>query len=77
MACPWILHVHVHEFVLSYDEFYPTSIVFSPVQNYSVRSGTGDFIIALFFLMELTNPFLSMTIILKVVSYDIVHVASV
>ena len=38
------------------------------LQDYSVRGGKGDFIIAWFWTMEFTNPFLSMAIILKIVS---------
>jgi hypothetical protein len=38
------------------------------LQDYSVRSGKGDFIIALFMSMEFTNPFLNMAIMLKTVS---------
>ena len=42
------------------------------LQDYSVRSGKGDFIIALFMSMEFTNPFLSMAITLKTVSTCII-----
>jgi hypothetical protein len=38
------------------------------LQDYNVRSGKGDFIIALFMSMEFTNPFLNMAIMLKTVS---------
>ena len=43
----------------------------SCIQDYNVRNGKGDFIIALFMSMEFTNPFLSMAIILKTVSINI------
>ena len=40
------------------------------LQNYSIRRDAGDFVTALFFLMEFTNPFLSTAMILRVVSTE-------